>query len=299
MPNVSVVMPTYKRRLKMVRRAIESVLAQSYKELELIIIDDSPPDYEYRKEIEEFVTELLDSRIKLIQHPENLGANVARNTGIKYSQGEYIAFLDDDDEWQNEKIEKQMKKFNKSNIALVYCSANEITTKENRIIHSKVKKAKYKGCIFDKLMSGNVIGSTSSVIIKKRCLHEVGIFDNNLKSAQDYELYLRIAFRYLIEYVDGEPMLNYYIHEGERITGNYNVFQISRDYIQEKHIDKLNSKGKLFSDFLFQRAKISLSFHDITNAFEYIGRGTIKYPLNIIKYFFVFSFMFFRRLTKG
>ena len=108
---VSAVIITYKRKPEIVKRALESVLSQTYRPLEIIVVDDSPCDYELRSQVRETV-ESFNEEICYIQHEKNCGACVARNTGLKRAHGKYIAFLDDDDEWVSDKIEKQIAAFN-------------------------------------------------------------------------------------------------------------------------------------------------------------------------------------------
>ena len=107
---VSVIITTYKREPETVERAAKSILEQTYKDIELIIVDDSPASFDKRIAVEKRVKE-LSSSIKYIKHETNMGACAARNTGIRSANGEYVAFLDDDDEWLPDKLEKQMKKF--------------------------------------------------------------------------------------------------------------------------------------------------------------------------------------------
>ena len=121
MSEVSAVITTYKRAPELLERAILSILAQTYPIKELIVVDDSPADYSLRASVAETVGKYADRGVRYIQHPANMGVSVARNTGASNCTGEFIAFLDDDDEWMPEKIEKQLKKAS-DNVALVYCA---------------------------------------------------------------------------------------------------------------------------------------------------------------------------------
>lgn len=214
---VSVIITTYKREPKMVQKAINSILAQTYDNFELFIVDDSPNDFAHREDIKNMVTSLDDNRVKYIAHEINQGACVARNTGIKASSGEYIAFLDDDDEWYNTKLEKQVQKMIESNCDFVYCK---------KLIHDMVEKKDkvenhplYKGDVFEKLLWSNFIGPTSVALIKRTCFDKVGMFNRKLPAAQDYEMWLRIAKEFKVDFVN-EELLHYYIHEGDRISTN-------------------------------------------------------------------------------
>lgn len=109
MPLVSVIITTY-RRPKMLKRAINSVLDQTYENIEVVVVDDNNPETEGRKETEELMLCFKDfTNVKYIKHPRNMNGAAARNTGIKNSSGEIVSFLDDDDWYLREKIEKQVK----------------------------------------------------------------------------------------------------------------------------------------------------------------------------------------------
>ena len=110
-PLVSVIIPTYKRDISFLSRAVNSILNQTYKNVEVIVIDDSPDTYEKRAEVAEYMKKLseTDSRIVYIMNIKNMGGSLARNIGIGKSTGQFITFLDDDDEYKPQKIEKQIK----------------------------------------------------------------------------------------------------------------------------------------------------------------------------------------------
>ena len=146
---VSVVIPTYSRN-DMLERAINCALAQTHKNIEVIVVDDNPSDSEYRKMAEAIMQKYKDdSRVRYIQNPENLGGAGARNVGIEASKGAYIAFLDDDDEYYPTKVEKQLDVFLNSTsdkLALVYCDV-EHANRNGQV--DCVIKAKYKGnCLY-------------------------------------------------------------------------------------------------------------------------------------------------------
>lgn len=126
---VTAVITTYKREPEIVKRAIDSVLAQTYKHINIVVVDDSPADYELRDSVEKLVLDhFAEANITYVQHERNLGACAARNTGLSLVNSEFVAFLDDDDEWLPEKIEKQVKKFRECDelTALVYCGCTKV-----------------------------------------------------------------------------------------------------------------------------------------------------------------------------
>jgi len=205
--------------VSVVERAVNSVFNQTYPNIEVIVVDDSPSDFVYRKNISQLINGMADSGydIKYIPHEKNMGACAARNTGMNIAKGTYIAFLDDDDEWLPEKIEKQVQVMKKSDAALVYCGSicqNDDTGKAFR------KKTKFcRGDVFYELLYSNFIESTSFPLMKLDCLKKIGGFDVLMQSSQDYDVWLRIAKEYEIDYVD-EPLVIYHEHSGEKITSD-------------------------------------------------------------------------------
>ena len=138
---VSAVITTCKREPAIAERALLSVLNQTYKDIEIIIVDDSPDDYPLRKEVESMVTR--HAGVKYIKHAQCMGACAARNTGLRAASGEFIAYLDDDDEWLPEKTAVQLEAFTDDRIALVYCDAYEVddTTGNKKVCKRKMRKS--------------------------------------------------------------------------------------------------------------------------------------------------------------
>jgi glycosyltransferase involved in cell wall biosynthesis len=187
-PLVSVILPTY-NRAHTLRRAINSVLNQTYKNFELIIIDDASTD-----NTEELIKKIkqIDGRIKYVKCKKNIGAALARNKGLDLAQGDYIAFQDSDDEWLPQKLEKQIKKFEQNPEAdIVYHSLSIHHKKTGKKL--KMIRAKYAGTnLFPMLLKKMIILPTISVMCKKTCIDQVGGFDDS-PSHQDYLLYLKLA----------------------------------------------------------------------------------------------------------
>ena len=219
MKMVSAIVTTFKREPSMVLRAIKSILAQTYKDMEIIVVDDSPNDYPLRNQVKEAIAEIdkeyPNIQIMYIPHEHNMGACIARNTGLAAASGEYIAYLDDDDEWLPDKIEKQIRVIDDSDAALVYCGS--LCKNENEGTCEIVKKEYIRGYAFSELLYGNFIESTSYPLIRKSSLQDIGGFDPLMQSAQDYDVWLRLAEKNEIDYVP-EPLVIYHEHTGERIT---------------------------------------------------------------------------------
>ena len=202
---VSVVIPTYNASNFLIR-AIQSVVNQTYKNWELIIVDDGSTDHT-RQIVEEF--QKKDSRIKYF-FQNNKGQGAARNLGIKIANGAYIAFLDSDDEFYENKLERVMSYFVKDkNIAFIYSDASIIGDNLYQKRRSEVVTP-YSGKIYIKLLFNNFI-TTSTVVVKKEVLKNCGLFDESdlLRNFEDYDLWLRIAKKYKIEYIP-EVLTKYY-----------------------------------------------------------------------------------------
>lgn len=173
---VSVVIPTYARH-DILERALDCILKQTHNNLDIIVVDDNPPDSVYRLLTQEIMQKYLsDSRIHYIQNSQNLGGAGARNVGIEAAKGEYIAFLDDDDEYYPEKIEKQLNVFLRSDsekLALVYCDVEHVG--KNNHVDCIVRKRHRGNCLY-KAMEDDCIASTSMWMVKKSLLESVGNF---------------------------------------------------------------------------------------------------------------------------
>lgn len=205
---VSVVIPTYSRN-NTLKRAIGSVLNQTYTNFEIIVVDDNPANSEWRASTASIMAGYTDQRVRYIQNDHNMGGGLTRNEGIKASKGEYIAFLDDDDEYYPERIEKQLKKFLDSNndkLALVYCHAKFIN-KDGSSNYSD-RRNFHGNCIFE-AMAENCIAATSQWMVKKSALLDVGCFPD-VPCKQDSQTILRLLKAgYEVDVVPEELSLYY------------------------------------------------------------------------------------------
>jgi glycosyltransferase involved in cell wall biosynthesis len=202
---VSVVIPTYNTSNFLIK-AIQSVINQTYKNWELIIVDDGSTD-QTRQIVEEF--QKKDSRIKYF-FQNNKGQGAARNLGIKNASGNYIAFLDSDDEFFENKLERVISYFKKDkNIGFIYTDAIIIGDYLYKKRRSEIVTP-YSGKIYTKLLFNNFI-TTSTVVVKREVLQNCGSFDESdlLRNFEDYDLWLRIAKKYKIEYIP-EVLVKYY-----------------------------------------------------------------------------------------
>lgn len=195
-PKVSVVIPTYKRP-KLLRRAIRSVLEQSYENLEIIVIDDSPTN-----ESEITIKEFLDENVRYLRRDRRKGVASAKNLGVRMSSGDFIAFLGDDDEWFSNKLEQQVNLFRKvePETGVVHSNCFVDNGKETFLYH----KAETGKQSLDELLEYDYIADSTG-LIKKECFKKVGYFDESLIYAEDWDSYIRIAKQFKIKYIS-EPL---------------------------------------------------------------------------------------------
>lgn len=216
LPKVSVVIPNYNYE-KYVARTINSVLAQTYPNLEIIVIDDGSKDNSLE------VLKSFGDKIKVVRQ-KNQGVSRARNYGVELSSGEYIAFLDADDLWLSDKIEKQLAKFKTNeSYGLVHCSMSLINL-EDEIIGEN--SSGQEGWVFEeflKFQSGVVIGAGSTALLKRSVFEEIGGFDLRLSTSADWDLSCRIARRYEIGFIR-EPLALYRIHNSN-MHSNINLMR--------------------------------------------------------------------------
>lgn len=200
-PLVSVIIPTYNRPDNL-SRAIESVLNQTYDNIEVIIVDDNNPNTEARVLTEKFMSQYeRNPLVKYIKHEKNRNASAARNTGARASCGEYVAFLDDDDEYTPMRIESMLKRLSDLPSDYVACysrfifrmpDGKEICSQETR-----------EGNLFrEALMKELPIGFGSNNLVKRAAYEAIGGFDESFKRNQDHEFLIRLLHRYKIAYCD-------------------------------------------------------------------------------------------------
>jgi glycosyltransferase involved in cell wall biosynthesis len=237
-PKVSVVIPVLNRPVA-IRRAIESVLAQTLQDFEVIVVDDGSTDGTVAA-----VQSFADRRIRLIRHDRRRGGSAARNTGIRASSAPYVAFLDSDDEWLPTKLERQLEVFERSDedLALVYTGAEWVYP--NGTVQTVIGR-RYADLALQ-LLTVNVVGETSVGMVRRTALDMTGGFDETLPSCQDMDLWLRLCERFradivpeaLIRVTKGDD-------DSERITNNTAAALEGRALFCRKHKKNLISHGVL------------------------------------------------------
>jgi len=209
-PDVSVIIPTF-RRAAFLERAIQSVLRQTYRDFELIVVENG------RSEDGKAVVSRLqpqDRRLRYL-YQRKPDPTTARNLGIDAARGRYIAFLDNDDEWLPNKLERQVAVMDRDpETALVACWGWWVTIDEHGKEREQIPIRVTGPLSYDTLViQGNVLYSLSSVMIRRDCLRHVGMLNTRYAIASDYDLFLRLARRYRLSCVE-EPLYRYLRHPG-------------------------------------------------------------------------------------
>lgn len=236
---VSIILPTYNRE-KVIGRAIQSILRQTYENYEIIIVDDGSTDH-----TQEIIEQMKDDRIRYIRLEQNQGVGHARNIGIQEAKYDYIAFCDSDDEWFPDKLQKQMEKLlgASEHVGLVYCRVSGTERYgNNRYIWppEKWRKDMLEGNIFQSLLMRNTIANMS-ILARKECLVQAGGFHESLRCLEDWEFFLRISRDWMIEMVD-EILLEAYPTEGS-VSTNVSGFLITRCYMVSRYRKEMTEMG--------------------------------------------------------
>lgn len=245
--NISTIIPTYNRRHTL-GRAIQSILSQSFQPAEIIVIDDGSIDGTKRW------VETTYPAIKLIVQP-NQGVSAARNVGIKSAKYNWIAFLDSDDEWLPDKLERQVEAFNQ-NPGIKFCHTEEIWVRNGVRVNQKKKHQKYGGDIFEQCLDMCRI-SPSSAIFHQSLLHDVGYFDEAFFVCEDYDLWLRITAEYPVLFLD-EPLIKKYGGHRDQLSIVPDGIETYRIQVLEKLIQQkfTFSQNKSMEKMLIQKLKI-------------------------------------------
>ena len=207
------------------------MLSQSYGHIELIIVDDASTDN---------TSTLVSSyreNVFYLRHSVNQGVSHARNTGIAIAKGEYICFLDSDDEWMPHKLETQIQLLNKKNYILIH--GEEIWIRNGKRVNPKKIHRKYGGWIFERCLSRCLI-SPSSVMINKKALVDSGGFDETFLVCEDYDLWIRLTPHYEVGWIK-EPIITKYGGHPDQLSRKYKAM----DYYRVLSLDRIRKNPTL------------------------------------------------------
>lgn len=285
---VSIIISTHQRPPEILKRAIDSVCRQTYKNWELIIVDDCP-EYDQHNKIIALITS-YNFKIRYIENSNRRGANGSRNIGIENAIGQIIALLDDDDCWTDNHL-KDMIPYISNEVGLVYGTQvlynSKRVTKSNNQFHPE-------GYIYDELIRyGNVIGGCSIPIFKKEIVMQAGMFDEMMPACQDIDCWIRISKICKIKYID-EIVVYYYVTKGaitsfprRRIEGWRMLLQkYSESFVRDSYAKKRVINNIIITYFSY--GKLVKAFKEYNKLYsgnerifnmKIIFKGLLKYLL--------------------
>jgi glycosyltransferase involved in cell wall biosynthesis len=285
---VSTIIPTYKRA-DLLSRAIDSVLNQTYQNIEVIIVDDNDPDTEFRKETELLMSKYLnDKRIIYIKHPRNKNGAAARNTGISCSNGEVICFLDDDDWFVPLKIERQLSSLlENQSYQGVYCG---------RFQNGTIIKSKLSGDLSKAILLSEFIPGPPTLMIYKKCLKAIGGFNESYLRHQDSEILLRYFKQFKLFPVE-DPLVYIGVNLAENEVHGTALENLKKTFFDEFKpiIDEIDSKNKDFRKNVISKHYSNVFFDHLQHGYYRLAAGIlIKHlgnaPLLFSKYLFLHFF---------
>lgn len=274
---VSAVIPTYNRE-KTIKRSIDSVLKQTYKDIEVIVVDDCSTD-----NTEDVVKSIKDPRVRYIPHESNKGVSCARNTGIKNAKGKFIAFLDSDDVWHEDKIEKQIKAFKESppDHKVVYSGINVQVYNGGKRFYMPEKWVKPKeGDVSKTMLIGSFV-SMDTIFVEKISFEEIGYFDERLHWAEDWEICIRLSKKYGFVYID-EALATSYASENS-LTRNYEAYK-SLELFFKKHEKNFRGNEDILSEHYFSLASVYFTLNDIEKARKSLKKAWSLHPFKLITF---------------
>lgn len=261
---ISVIVPTFNRPAAL-RRALESVLRQTYGAVELVVVDDASPD-----QIDDVVGTLAAPRLRVLRHPYRRGAAAARNTGLQAARGELIAFLDDDDEWVPEKLERQQALLAHApqRLGLIYCGHEEISERSGATVLTRTPAA--APLSFVDFLRSTSFGA-SVPLIRRHCFDAVGGFDESLPATQDQDMWLRISRDFDCAFVR-DVLVRCHMH-GAQITNDLKAKLAAKAQMLRKYEGDLMHHPRIFAKHLTRLALLHFADSDARTARAYLRRA--------------------------
>jgi len=265
---------------------------QTIKEFELIIVDDASEDA-----TQEVLSSFKDERIKYIKHHINRGEAASRNTGITHAEGDFIAFLDDDDEWLPEKLRLQLNLIEKSPpiIGAVYSSFVVIDMDKGITLGEWVPKK--KGDIYRDMVFANFVGTPSTVLLRKECFCRVGLFDEHIAYCLDYDMWIRISREFHFDYIE-TPLVKYHCHKNQ-ISNNLEIKVKGKEALLTKYGPFFTSNRKAYSNHILDLGLLFRDQQEVGKANAAFLKAITVYPLSGSPYASLIKCLGYTLLGKG
>lgn len=283
---VSVVIPTHNRE-KTICRAIKSALNQSYKDIEVVVVDDFSED-----KTTEVVNAEFGNNPRVVYHrlKRNLGACAARNKGVQLSKGKYVAFLDSDDEFLPEKISMQIECMRKYNVSLCATDYTLINENGNSVIVKT--RSGSNDQVYKELLYCNFI-TTGTLIGYKKCFVDI-TFDESLPRYQDWDIVLRLIKKYPIYILQRSTLMQYTQSVSISTSTNHTKTLNALSVVYDKNLIGFQSDKKAYSQIHWLMGLHSL-FVDGTNPYRHLLKGALSNGINLKRLIIVFISLFSKR----
>lgn len=241
---IDVIIPAYNAE-KFIERTLQSVVSQTYPPEKIIIVNDGSTDKTVEI-VEEFIKK--ESIPIVLVSQINKGPNCARNAGLTHSDSEFVAFVDADDFWEKKKLEFQIELFSKTDnekLGVIY-SEYLLVNELGKEIKKKIGFPFIRGNVFDSLLRGNVIiGSCSSVLVRRECFDQAGLFDESLSGSEDWDMWLRISKEYDFDFSEGSVV---FITDRDKSNNkDYESMIVNRIRFLNKWIDEIKKNRELIT----------------------------------------------------
>lgn len=257
-PKVSVIIITY-NRAHLLKTAMQTVFDQTFEDFELLTIDDASTD-----DTENTVKSFHDPRVRYVKHAQNQREGGARNTGMQHAEGEYIAFLDDDDEWLPNKLQLQVDLLDaKAEVGFVHGALINLyaDTVEEVVIKKSVEAV--SGKVFDRLLQDNFV-ILSTVMARKACFDAMEPFDLSIPAGLDYDMWVHISQHYEFAYID-VPLIRYRLHR-DNLGSNFNLQIRGQEAFFKKYEAYTSVPGQPNSVRYFKLGLLYGFIHDFKHA---------------------------------
>ncbi|MBC3805604.1 glycosyltransferase [Acetobacterium fimetarium] len=282
---ISIVIPTYERPIYL-KRAIDSALAQDYKNTEIIVVDDNDSDSDYRIETEKLLNSYSSVKnVIYLKHETNKNGSAARNTGLKFASGQYIMFLDDDDEILPARIRLQVDLMEQldNTWGACYTKYKKIKGKDDVQISSETRQGEL---YVEALMRSVYIGSGSNLLVRKSIADEIGGYDESFKRNQDFEFLARLLENYKLAYIDECTLIVHYEIRGKK--GTYEDSVATDTFYINKFRDKIDAvspenKRKVFVMIALERFRYSVRFNKVSDGFRNLWINNVS-VMELIRY---------------
>ena len=276
-PALSVVVPTYNRS-HLVQRAVRSVLAQTFGEYELIVVDDASDD-----DTQDVVQALGDARIRYIRHERNRGVGAARNTGVNTARSPWVIFLDSDDEMMPTLLERYHSVIASvpEDVGFVWCGIQRIKTVDG---HQQVVARRIWSPTFDSreeayrsFLKGVQFGAGNGFAVRARSFREVGGFDERLWNLEDADMLLRMSRHFDYRVID-DILINAHIHEGPNLNNVSPIKSAAFELMLDKYREDIQADPEAAHHFLFGLCSQYYVMKRFKRAFRYGVRALYARP---------------------